>query len=116
MNPNDDHQITQWLFYVLASVVAAAIGFWNKSIMGRVERLENANTYTDTMIQELERRIESRFQLHEKYEREIDERHLLMMHNEIASLRKELTDGHKEILDRVHSLAGDIRNGNSRKP
>lgn len=79
--------------------------------MGRVERLEQSNTYTDTMIQDLERRIEARFQLHEKYEREIDERHLLMMHNEIAALRKELTDGHKEILDRVHRLATQFRNG-----
>lgn len=115
VNANDSPQITQWLFYIVASVVAAAIGFWNKSIMGRVERLEDSHTYTDTMISELERRIENRFQLHEKYEREIDERHLLLMHTEVASLRKELSDGHKEILAQVHTLATTVRNGNSAK-
>lgn len=114
MNQSDGG-ITQWLLYVIVTVVAALFSVWNRSIMGRVEKLEEKDSNLDAMLLELERRYDERMRIHEKYERELDEKHLLMMHTELAALRKELTDGHKEILLQVHSLSREFRNGNGQK-
>lgn len=103
--------IFQWLLYVIVALVGAFFTIWNRAIGNRMALIEDTQQeFAKTLgefsrcLHNLETTIERRFVTHERYEREIDEKHSAEMRAELALLGKELQSVSREILERVHAI------------